>query len=250
MASVAFLVAARIRNAPYYLFLAGLFAGAGWYTLSVARVAIGLVMFGCYRPVSIRIAARDMSVVLAGFLLLLLPFVIVNGQTIVTVIVDQSRWGDSGLPPLGVRLSQNGLRSIFSYIYYPSADNHYVVGALWDTVSAGCLLLGMAALLIRRSSTGVFLLLCFWLQVVVNGPTYYDLHLNTTRMYVLAPFAAVIAGIGGSTLLRLIGELTPDRSRRRITIFVGSAALISAAVALNLTTSTGLCPKRSMRLHK
>jgi hypothetical protein len=79
-----------------------------------------------------------------------------------------------------------------------------------------------------------FLLFVFWFLVAVNGPTYYTLHLNTTRMHIVVPFACVIAGIGGAALIRQAGTLLPRASWQRALCVTAVAGIVGAAVWQNL----------------
>ena len=244
LASLALFLAGRLQRVPLYLFLSGVFGGLCWYTLSVARPAVGLIMLGLlvYRPRTWREAWHDLAFILGGFTLVLLPFVLDNGTGFITVLADQSRLGDSNLVPLGIRLPQNTTRSLFAYIYSAGADNHYVVGALWDTVSAAFLVFGLGFLVTWRSAASWFLLACYWIMLLINGPTYYALQLNTTRLYIVAPFAALIAAIGAASLLDRARRLAPWPGLRRVLVPLGIASLIVAVTLLNLYTFYRVVP--------
>jgi hypothetical protein len=236
LASVTLFILARHLHARLYLFLAGIVAGLGWYTISTSRVAIGLILLGLlfYRARSWSALSRDVALILGGFVLALLPLVLVNGSYTFTSTVDQARWGLPGVPPLGTRISQNGVRSLYAFVYSTDFDNHYVVGTLFDNVSAFCLLIGMAGLLVWRTMTAAFLFALFWLLVAINGPTYYALHLNTTRMYIVVPFACVIAGIGAAALIRQASSLLPRISWASVATVAASIGIIAAATWQNL----------------
>jgi hypothetical protein len=235
IAALALFVAAQTYRAPKYLFFAGVMAGVGWYTLFTGRIAIGLLLLGLlvYRPKSRRDAGRDVTLILAGFILVLLPFVIVNGTSIVTAILQHDST-EPGVPPLGIRLWQNGLRSIYAFVYAPQGDNHYVIGALVDNVTSFFWLLGVASLLTWLNKPSRFILLCHVLIVIPAGAIYYTLHLNTTRMYIVVPLACVVAGIGAATVVEHLRDLIPASTSRRMFPMAASTAIVTAVLVSNL----------------
>ena len=262
VATLALFLVGRIRRAPFYLFLAGIFAGIGWYTISTSRVAIGLILLGVvlYAPRTglrqwLRATAYDAALILGGFTLVLLPFLLVNGSFTIQAMSNQSRIGLPGVPSVSTMLSQNGPRSLFGYIYLPQVDNHYVAGAFFESVSAFLLLLGMAALLAWKTVHSAFLLIWYWLLVAVNGPLYYELHLNTTRMYIVATAAAVIAAVGAGSLVdrvrtlglgptqRVPGRL-PAVSWSRALPVASAAFIVAVVVASNLYTFYHVTPSQ------
>jgi hypothetical protein len=168
----------------------------------------------------------------------------VNGSFTIQAMFNQSRLGQPGSPSLDVLLSQNGVRSLFGFVYLPQVDNHYVAGALFDTLSAFFLLLGVAALLTWRSAHSAFLLIWFGLLVVINGPPYYALHLNTTRMYIVVTAASVIAAVGAGSLIDQICTLLPTASWSRALPAGMAASIVTGVIALNLYTFYHVTPSQ------
>jgi hypothetical protein len=236
VAALAAFVAARVYVAPRYLFLAGIFAGVGWYTFFSARAGIALILIGLliYRSANLRSAARDVGLILTGFGMVLLPFVIVNGRTIIVAMQDPRLLSNPQYLPLSMRLSQNAVSGLYAFVYLVQNDGHYVVGALFDNVSAFFWILGIAAFLTRRNAHSCFVLICYILLLILNGILYYVPHLNTTRTYIVVPLACVVGGLGGASAINFTRRFLPAGAAWRPFQVVAVAGIATAVLVSNL----------------
>lgn len=246
-AALALLLAGRVYAAPFYLFLAGVFAGIGWYTFLTGRFAIFLLGLGflLYRPGSLRAVARDAGLILAGFALVVVPFVLINGSSIVSVLSGQSSLtGHQHSASLRDLLTQNAVRSLFAFVYSTQVDNHYVVGAMFDTLSALFLLLGLTVLIMPGAHHGKFILLWYWSLLALTGVPFYAPSIPTTRINIVLPAACVIAGIGAATLIVRLHDLLGVSRRYGATFWGVAAVAILGVAALNFDNFYQVMPRR------
>jgi hypothetical protein len=152
-------------------------------------------------------------------------------------------------------VAQNAVRSLFAFVYSTQVDNHYLVGALFDNLSALFLLLGLATLFTPAPRESRFILIWYGVLLAVTGLTFYAPSIPTTRTNIVLPAACVIAAIGAATLIGricdLFPNLTPAHSARPTSPRLYTAApwalaavAIVGVVGLNLNTFYRVMPER------
>jgi hypothetical protein len=234
--AIALLIAARRFQAPLYLFLSGIFAGLSWYTFYTGRFAIGLLAlsFLAYQPRSWQVARREVALILGGFVLAVLPFVLVNGGAIISATTAQSALtGHAHTTPIGQLIAHNSVRGIFAFIYAEHIDNHYTVGAMFDNLSAFFLLLGLVALFTVRRAHNTFVLIWYWALLIPICATFYAEAIPTTRINIVLPVAALIAAVGAVTFWEQVRRLIPVTVPARLS-WAFMASSIALVAALNI----------------
>ncbi|MGH2448640.1 MAG: ArnT family glycosyltransferase, partial [Chloroflexota bacterium] len=227
MSALALVVAAHQYRSPFYLFLAGVAAGFGWYTFYTARFAIILLALSVL--VWRSSWRRDAGFIVAGFALSLLPFVLVNGTRFMSGILGESAITGHAHPiPISSLLAQNFLRSLFAFFYSNQIDNHWVVGAMFDRASALFLLIGLATLLTRRSRRDIFVVLCLTVLVFGTVMTFYNPSIPTTRINIALPLAAVVAGFGAARLIGFVEDMVKLPNWGRMGLAIVAVAIVAA----------------------
>src|SRR5260370_3313139 len=94
-----------------------------------------------------RAVLRRLAFLLAGFIVVVLPLLLDNGwetihQMFALVSISQAR--TSG--PVSSLLAQNTVRGVYAFLY-ATENSHFVVGEVFDIVSATALCVGFAVAL-------------------------------------------------------------------------------------------------------
>ncbi|MDB5074479.1 MAG: hypothetical protein JWO42_658 [Chloroflexi bacterium] len=234
MVPAATLLYAGLRSdRSVYLCAAGACAGAAWYTLFSGRLMIGIAVLvlltewqGGWRAV-----ARRLALLLAGFAIVVLPLVIDNGtdtirQMFPLVSLSQARTQQAVSSLLG----QNTVRGLYAFLY-ATQDSHYVLGEVFDTVSATALCVGVALALRHIRDLGLRLLLIwFVVGLMLTTPLYYAPQIADTRLQIVVPPAALLAAYGLATIARALASLVPRHARGLAVALIVGAALVGALV--------------------
>lgn len=181
------------------LFAAGACAGVAWYSLFTGRLMIAvlvLVVIGEWRGGRSHVL-RCLAFVLGGFAVVVLPLAVDNGwdtihQMFALVNLSQARTES----PVSSLLAQNTVRGVFAFLY-ATESTHYVVGEVFDPISACALCLGFTIALRRLRDRGVRLALIWFLSgLMLSTPLYYAPQIADTRLQFAIPPAALLAAIG------------------------------------------------------
>ncbi len=231
--AAAFLYAALESDAAGAFYAAGACAGAAWYTLFTGRLMIGIIVLVVLTRVQggLRSVARRLGFLLLGFGLVVLPLVLDNGadtikQMFSLVSMSQARTST----PAGQLFVDNTKRALYEF-FYGTESAHYVQGAIVDLVTAAALCLGLVVCLrTPRSFSARLLLIWFVVSLALTTPLYYVPQIADTRVQILYPSVALLAGLGLTALARTLSRRLPSPPRRWV--YRGTLALPLAAVWL------------------
>ena len=215
------------------LFAAGACAGAGWYTLFTARPMIGVLVLVALTEWQGggRATLRRILLILCGFAVVVLPLAIDNGldtirQMFPLISVSQACTNI----PFPTLLAQNSVRALYQFLYATESD-HYVVGELFDVVSAVGLCLGLV-LALRRLRRLAVRLVAIWFVVTLclTTPLYYAPQVADTRAQIVIPAAALLAGAGLAALSQTVSLALLGRAHRLVATTVLATVLVMAVV--------------------
>ena len=218
-----------------FLFAAGACAGAGWYTLFTGRLMIvALVVFLLTEWRGGWIASRArLLVLLAGFILVVLPLFIDNGYDTIRQmfpLVSLSKVRTAS--PVSDLLSQNSIRGAYSF-FYINYNGHFVINEIFDIVSSSGLLLGIALCLRRIRDTASRLFLVWFISMIgLTTPLYYAPQIADTRLQVAVPAAALLAALGLCSAAHATSMLVAPRLKDAV-FGLSICSLIATAFSFN-----------------
>lgn len=178
-----------------YVFLSGISAGACFYTFFAARsiliILIPLVIFH----------KKQLLVFVSGFLLLFLPFAVVNQGSIVSAMLKESVTHPyyHGVP---WKLIGSLLTSLV--VHTQGTQHHFVTTPLFSPLLVIAFFIGCVALP-RSKKNKVASILCFiWAVVlgIVITFTYPSVDLPTTRLFIIIPALSLIAAYGVTSIFQ------------------------------------------------
>ena len=233
---LAFFVLGLRRGNPLWLYLAGVVAGLGLYTIFSARILIPVMLaFLLVSPGRLALLRRCWPVGL-GFAMAGLPALIVNRGELFSRMLDATTavYDETGdrVAHLLTALEINTLAFNFS-----PRISHFVSGSLFDAVTAVLAVLGIAYALGRLSQPSSRLLLLWLLAAVITSGVLSPYpYVAVTRLHPVILPLVLLAGLVTARLL----DFVPPLSRydwgpkvRTGAIVVSIAALAAAALALN-----------------
>ena len=179
-----------------WLFAAGAVAGACWYGIFTGRLMIGvlgLVLLTEWRG-GWQATVRRIGVVIAGFVLTVLPLVIDNGMDTLHAMSHNTPMSE--MHDYYQFVSQNFVRSLYAFLY-TTTNNHYTLGAIFDPLAAAALCVGIA-LSLRRPWLLSSRMLLIWFAVTTAFTTTFNdsPSVSFTRGMVVIPPAALLAAEG------------------------------------------------------
>ena len=214
------------------LFACGAFAGLAWYTLFTGRLMIGvlgLVLLSEWQG-GWRSTTRRLTFLLVGFGVVVTPLALDNGWDTIHqmfALVNLSQVRTTG--PVSSLLAQNTVRGIFAF-FYATEQTHYVVGEVFDALSATALALGCMIALRRVHDLWARLLLIWFLSgLLLTTPLYYAPQIADTRLQLAIPPAAMLAAFGLRAVARALREVVPWKPVYQIAI----AGALVGALGLN-----------------
>lgn len=185
------------KKSAFYFFLAGIFSGLGFYTYYSSRITI--ILLSAYFLLNAKAFLRQKNLFFffyLGFLILFLPFLIVNKETTIQQMLNLSLVHSDFIEP-GQRFLFffKNLWSSFVAFYSNSQTHHFVSGSLIDPLTAVLFSIGLL-LMIFNWRKYYFVLLWFLAKIVVLGgfSRYTDVPL--TRLYFLLPVISFISAYG------------------------------------------------------
>ncbi len=230
-AALAFFVAGLRRTSYTLLFIAGFFAGLGWYTYYSSRsaiimLAVAVVLMG-RRGLRPEIAAA----VGAGFLISAMPIFATNKYDVIRQMLLLS--SSQTHQPFFDKITQNTPRTFLAFSFNPS-NIHYVAGALMDSVSFTLAVAGVGVA-IRGIRNDAYRLIVIWLLVgaVVSGLLSSYEFVSISRLNFLMPPMAALAGIGIDRLIAAAGWPAQRPSFERIVGVAAFAALAPLVFIIN-----------------
>ena len=244
--SLAFFVLGLRRGNPLWLYLAGVVAGLGLYTIFSARILIPVMLaFLLLSPARLALLRRSWPVAL-GFAMAGLPALIVNRGDLFSRMLDTTTavYNETGdrFAHFLTTLEINTLAFNFS-----PRISHHVSGSLFDALTAVLAVLGIAFALGRFSRPSSKLLLV-WLLVafVTSGLLSPYPYVAVTRLHPVILPLMLLAGIVTAKLLDFVPPLTRYEwgpKFRTGAIVASIAVLAAAALTLNVVRFWSTTPE-------
>ncbi|MBI2863325.1 MAG: glycosyltransferase family 39 protein [Chloroflexi bacterium] len=233
------------RRSSALIFLAGVFAGLGFYTFFSARFAIAAlllaVLFSGWRLATIKL----LFFAAAGFAVVTFPIFAVDKLDVINAMLSNSVARGSGdwLAVADVA-SKRALQGLLGFNYNPAAV-HYVSGSLLEPVSAALAAVGMVTALVRLADWR-FRFLLIWLIVglVVAGGFYQGFNIAMSRLMILVPFVAVLAAVVAGEFVRCLFWPAGRRFLRVALPSVAVGLLLAVVLAANLQRFWSIAPAR------
>lgn len=176
--------------------LSGAFSGLGFYTFYSARLTFFIILvFLFLKPIR---NFRKLLYFIFGFLLLFIPFYLVNRQDVFTFSLMQT----TTHPEFAGFQYKNALytfTSLFSSKFIPIG--HFVSGSLLDPLSSFFLLIA-SFIVVKKINKEKYQLLFLWVVVgvILISGLFYKLGVPTTRLHFILPALSILVGLGLSIL--------------------------------------------------
>ena len=199
--ALSFFVLGLRRGNPLWLYLAGVVAGVGLYTIFSARILIPVMLaFLLLSPGRLALLRRSWPVAL-GFAMAALPALIVNRGELFSRMLDATTavYDETGdrLTHILTTLEINTLAFNFS-----PRISHFVSGSLFDAVTAVLAVLGIACALGRFSRPSSKLLLLWLLAAVITSGVLSPYpYAAVTRLHPVILPLVLLAGLVTARLL-------------------------------------------------
>ena len=232
---VVFALGAR-RGNPLLLLIAGILVGFCFYTMVAARLALPLAMLFILLNPSSASRIRPLMYIAGGFLLALIPALIVNGTNFITfmIVMLVGRQGEASDLSLPARVLANFELNLLAF-HFNERVSHYVSGPLFDPISAFVAAVGLAFMfgMFRDPAAR---LLCFWFGIafVSTGLGSPYPHVAITRMFPVVVPMALASGLFVSRFLWPIDINIRSLSSGK-TLITPKFAIIIALVFVVLT---------------
>ena len=201
-------VVAFKRQGPFFWFLSGVSSGFCFYIHYYAGISVFLItLFLVIQRKKIRIS--NLIAFYTGFLILFLPYLLVNLSVALKVISGRTLV-ESGEIPQGKRVVyffSNLLNSFLSF-FTNKGVVHFVSGSLLDSLTGLLFFLGLGSILVSFRKYYFLLIVLLVLLVFLGGFSQYT-YTPISRLYFILPVVALIAGVGLDKLLRLLEKLFP-----------------------------------------
>ena len=236
--ALSFLLMGIRKRDPLWLYLAGAVIGLGFYFHYSARIVGPVALLFALVSVRPRECLRLWPIV-PGFVLAVWPTLLLSQEEIVTKMLAESVGGYtrdvSG--PVGERLISNLLVNLPAF-HYSAAAHTYVSGPLLDPITGALALVGIGLAVGNPTSTSSKLCL-IWIPVAFFATGLLSPYPTTaiTRLYVLTPPLALLAGIAVARLPDLLLPRLGRFRRKKLplpTPGAALAALLLAVLLLNL----------------
>ena len=244
--SLALFVLGLRRGSPLWLYLAGVVAGFGLYTIFSARILIPVMLaFLLLHPARLALLRRSWPVAL-GFAMAALPALIVNRGDLFSRMLDTTTavYNETG-DRLAHLLNAAEINTL-AFNFSPRIS-HFVSGSLFDAVTAVLAVLGIAYALGRFSRPSSKLLLLWLLAAVITSGVLSPYpYVAVTRLHPVILPLVLLAGLVTARLL----DLVPPLSRydwgpkfRTGAIVVSIAALAATVLTLNVVRFWSTTPE-------
>lgn len=185
------------KQSAWLLFLAGSFAGLGFYTFYSSRLTILLLLALFFLEKEHQRRFKFLIPIFSGFSLLVLPMIATNKLKIVTSMLERSL--TNPYPQLAISFWQhftNNMKVSLLAFFKNTHHGPYVTGSLFDPVSGLFLGLGMIFSLMKFwKFPWNFLLFWYFTATIITGG-FSQYHSTTvSRLNYVLPVVAIIAGV-------------------------------------------------------
>jgi hypothetical protein len=226
-AALAFFAAGLRRTSYALLFVAGCFAGFGWYTFYSSRSAIIMLAAAVLLAGRRGLRPEIIAVIGAGFVMSVTPIFATDKSEVIHQMFAQSRsqYDQTFLE----RIAENSPRTFLAFSFNPES-HHYVAGALMDSVSFTLAVAGLFVALRRFRHFG-YRIVVMWLLVAaaVTGIFSAYAFVSISRLSYLMPPMAALAAVGVDRLIAAAGFPVRRSSVERtlgVATFVALAPLL------------------------
>ena len=243
LASLLLLVIGLRNGSRVFLVLSGVFAGLGWYSFYSSRAAIVILAAAIVLGVRSRRWPAIGGLVAAGFLLVFLPMLAVNGGHLITGMLEQSLKSAEDVTDRAMLPIWNSARSFLAFNYNVHAGP-YMSGSLAEPVTAALFVIGLSYCAATwRDARSRCLLAWFVIAVTVTGVlSKYD-YVSVSRLHYALPVVVLLAALGLDRTLRALRVILPEG--RKLWPLVGSAAAILLITVSNLHRWFDVAPRES-----
>ena len=217
------------RRTPILLYVSGLIAGLGFYTLFAARAIVPIMFLWVLTLPRRRHHLLSLWPLGLGFVLVAIPiFTVSRGDIFSKMLVEiPGGYSEAVTGPVSERLLTNLYQNLLAFNYNPDVF-HYVSGSLLDPATAIIAALGIGLALANLHRTGLRLVLIWALvAVVATGLLSPHPQVAVSRLNFVVPALTLLAGFAAVHLWDNARWLIPAASRR----WVGAGVVL----ALSLT---------------
>lgn len=237
------------RRSSALLFLAGAFAGLGFYTFFSARFAIAallltLLLEGVVAGQRLAIF-RLMFFAAAGFAVATFPIFAIDRMDVFNAMLSNSVASlSTNWLAVAEEVSKRSLQALLGFSYNPAAV-HYVSGSLLEPLSAALAALGIVVTLLRLNDWR-FRFLLVWLIVglVVAGGFYHGFNIAMSRLMILVPILAIFAAVVAGEFVQFLTMRFRRRFWRVTITAVVVSLLVGVIFAANLQRFWSITPAR------
>ncbi len=220
MLAFALFFSALKRDSAFLMFGAGVVAGLGFYVLPNARILFPILLLVLFVYGSRLNLKFNLPLLVFGFVLAVMPMVIVANTDIITLTSDQSVFNyDPGIvPDPWDRIKDNALRSPLAFNFNGAAQ-HFVSGSLLEPITAVLAVLGLAYALKRFTRPTFFLLLVLYaVAMVTTGILSPHDAVPVGRMSYLITIVVLFAGLAIGKGYVLVRDFTKTVTTNNVLI--------------------------------
>lgn len=185
------------KKSAWLLFLAGSFAGLGFYTFYSSRLTILLLLALFFLGKEHQRKFRFLIPIFSGFSLFVLPMIATNKLKIFTSMLERSL--ANPYPQLEISFGQHFINNMKVSLWAFFENTHhgpYVTGSLFDPVSGLFLSLGIIFSLTKFWKFPWNFLLFWYFSATVIAGGFSQYHSTTvSRLNYVLPVVAIIAGV-------------------------------------------------------
>jgi 4-amino-4-deoxy-L-arabinose transferase-like glycosyltransferase len=228
-----FLIGVR-RGSFLMMFLAGVFAGSGFYTFFSSRATIVVMAIWFLTLAGWNRRWGTILCVSLGFIATVAPLFATSKLYVIEEMMRQSvvSYNDSVVGSSRLeRLLENLPRTIFAFNYNPN-HQHFVSGSLADVITAPLFVIGCVFTLIHLKDWRFrFLAVWFISALVASGLFSPYPQVSISRLFYLVPIVVILAGVALAGVVRGIESMVPTLAWPP---FSGAAAIVVLGIILVL----------------
>jgi len=197
------------RGSAFLTFGAGAAAGLGFYVFHPARIILLILLLFLLLYRSRVDLKRDLALIGFGFVLVVMPMVIVSNSDLITGAQDQSVFGyDPGqVGDPWERIKDNALRNTVAF-NYQTREAQFISGSLLEPITAVLAVLGLAyALRHFKRPALCFLLIWYAFSMLIVGIASPHPYVPTNRINFMIPVMLVFAALGSGKAYGLFQDI-------------------------------------------
>ena len=187
------------KKSALLFFIAGAFAGIGFYTFYSSRLTIVflfLLIFLNRKYIPLRLSLPPSTI---GFLVFFLPMLAVSKTRIITAMLERAlmdSYKQPGAPPFIQQFISKTISSFASF-FYNAKEGPYVTGSLLDPVSGFFLLIGLILIIANiKKYPNNFLFLVYIISTIATGGLSHYANVGVSRLNFLLPLVSMFSAVG------------------------------------------------------